>query len=140
LGRRCDYSSDAAEHSGITPENSAGHGIGFWAIRLSDDSQLAGFCGFRFIDTGPEIELLYGLKGEYWGQGVASEAALAAIEYLWRSTGFRQVFARTDAPNEASIRVMLRLGMTHATTRESMIAYVLLRPKNGQKIVSRPLV
>src|SRR5208283_1448124 len=100
---------------------------GFWAIHVTDGSPMVGFCGFRFMDDGPEIELLYGLKGRHWGKGFATEASLAAIEYLWRSTEFQQVFARTDPPNESSLQVMLRLGMKHVSTTASTITYVLRR-------------
>ena len=75
-----------------------------------------GFCGFRFIDEGPEIELVYGLQAEHWGKGLATEACMAALDYLWRFTDYRQVYARTDPPNDKSVRVMLRLGMTHEST------------------------
>jgi [ribosomal protein S5]-alanine N-acetyltransferase len=109
------------------------HGIGYWALHLPPpdsrpETPMAGFCGFRFVDDGPEIELMYGLKGEYWGQGFATESSLAAIEYLWRSTEFQRLYARTDPPNKESVRVMQRIGMTHESTSESMITYVLRRP------------
>jgi ribosomal-protein-alanine N-acetyltransferase len=89
---------------------------------------IAGFCGFRFIDAGPEIELMYGLRGEYWGKGLATEASFAALDYLWRSTAFQRVYARTDPPNVRSVQVMLRLGMKHESTTPQMIVYVLQRP------------
>jgi RimJ/RimL family protein N-acetyltransferase len=106
--------------------------IGYWVLHvpppiLRAEAPIAGFCGFRFIDEGPEIELLYGLKGEYWGQGLATEASVAALGYLWRSTEFARVYARTDPPNEKSVQVMRRLGMTHVSTTPSLITYVLQR-------------
>jgi RimJ/RimL family protein N-acetyltransferase len=109
------------------------HGIGYWALHLPSpvlpsEAPIAGFCGFRFIDDGPEIELMYGLKGEFWGKGFATESSLAAIQYLWRSTEFQRFYARTDPPNKESVRVMQRIGMTHESTSESMITYVLRRP------------
>jgi [ribosomal protein S5]-alanine N-acetyltransferase len=109
------------------------HGIGYWALHTPPPTSpaavpIAGFCGFRFIGDGPEIELMYGLQPEYWGKGLATEACLAALEYLWCSTEYQQVYARTDAPNHKSVQVMLRLGMTHESTTESMITYVLRRP------------
>ena len=108
------------------------HGIRYWALHVLPvslaEAAIAGFCGFRFIDDGPEIELMYGLEAEHWGRGFATEACLAAVEYLWRATGFERVYARTDPPNEGSVRVMRRLGMAHESTGPSMITYVLQRP------------
>jgi RimJ/RimL family protein N-acetyltransferase len=112
--------------------SAASHGIGFWAIHAPpplspDGAPVAGFCGFRFIDDGPEIELLYGLHGEHWGTGLATHASLAAIRYLWRSTAFPHVYARTDPPNERSVAVMRRLGMTPESTTGAMITGLLRR-------------
>jgi RimJ/RimL family protein N-acetyltransferase len=111
--------------------------LGYWVLHILPVSPIgapiAGFCGFRLIDDGPklddgpEIELLYGLRGEHWGKGLATEASAAAIEYLWRSTAYPRVYARTDPPNEKSVQVMRRLGMKHESTTPSMITYVLYR-------------
>jgi [ribosomal protein S5]-alanine N-acetyltransferase len=108
-------------------------GLGFWALHIPPPASLAEgpiewFCGFRFIDEGPEIELLYGLRGEHWGKGLATEACAAALRYLWRSTSYQRVFARTDPPNLKSVQVMTRLGMVHESTTASMITYVLHCP------------
>jgi RimJ/RimL family protein N-acetyltransferase len=103
------------------------HGFGYWAVcDPSLEAAIAGFCGFRFIDDGPEIEILYGLRGEYWGKGLATEVCRAALDYLWRSTSFERVYARTDVPNEKSVGVMRRLGMRHESASE-MITYVVGR-------------
>jgi RimJ/RimL family protein N-acetyltransferase len=108
------------------------HRIGCWALHIpptpSAGSRIGGFCGFRFIDDGPEIELMYGLQPEHWRKGLATEACRAALQYLWRSTEYQQVYARTDPPNLESVQVMERLGMTHVSTTESIITYVLRRP------------
>jgi RimJ/RimL family protein N-acetyltransferase len=109
------------------------HGIGYWALLAPPPAKppalpIAGFCGFRFMDDGPDIELIYGLRAEYWGQGLATEACLASIEYLWRSTRFPVLYARTDPPNERSVRVMQRIGMMHESTSAALITYVLRRP------------
>jgi RimJ/RimL family protein N-acetyltransferase len=70
---------------------------------------------------------MYGPRAEHWGRGFATEACLAAIEYLWSSTGFQQVCARTDPPNGGSVGVMRRLGMMHESTTASTITWVLRR-------------
>lgn len=107
-------------------------GIGYWAIHRSPPdaatAPIAGFCGFRFIDYGPEIELMYGLRGEHWGKGLITEACLGALDYLWHLTTFPRVYARTDPPNERSVQVMLRLGMTRDLTGCSGITFFLRRP------------
>jgi RimJ/RimL family protein N-acetyltransferase len=49
------------------------HGIWYWVLHMPPvslaETPVAGFCGFRFIDDGPEIELVYGLQAEHWGKG-----------------------------------------------------------------------
>jgi ribosomal-protein-alanine N-acetyltransferase len=109
------------------------HGIGYWAIHIpfvegNAGASLSGFCGFRFIDQSPDIELMYGLRTAHWGNGLATEACLEILNYLWRSTSFEKVYGRTDPPNERSAAVLRRLGMTHVSTTPSMITYVLFRP------------
>lgn len=107
-------------------------GIGYWAIHARASDPVApvmdGFCGFRFIENSPDIELMYGLRGEHWGKGLATEACVAALDYFWKSTTFPQVFARTDPPNHRSVRVMRRLGMTRDSTNYPGIVYYLRRP------------
>jgi ribosomal-protein-alanine N-acetyltransferase len=106
-------------------------GIGFWALHVppvESAEPLAGFCGFRLIDDGPDIELMYGIRRLHWGKGLATEACGAALENLWRSTSFSTVYARTDPPNSRSVQVMQRLGMKHESTTASMVVYVLPRP------------
>ena len=125
-----DTAEKAVESHLVTTDK---YGIGYWSLHIPppisvDDAPIAGFCGFRFIDDGPEIELMYGLQAEYWGRGLATEGCTAALEYLWRSGRYQRVYARTDGPNYRSVQVMIRLGMTHESTTEAMITYVLRRP------------
>jgi ribosomal-protein-alanine N-acetyltransferase len=71
---------------------------------------------------------MYGLQPEHWRKGLATEACRSALQYLWRSTEYQRVYARTDPPNRQSVQVMVRLGMTYVSTTESIITYVLKRP------------
>lgn len=109
-------------------ENSARHGIGYWVIEQNTTPGTIGFGGFRPIDAGPEIELMYGLEHSYWGKGLATEAAQALLDWLWQSSNYRRVFARTDSPNERSVAVMRRLGMRFELATPTMITYVLEKP------------
>lgn len=114
-------------------DTAAREGIGCWTLHIPPESdEVAGFVGFRYIQGGPELELLYGLRGPHWGQGLATEASQIALDYLWNSTAIPRVYARTDPPNHASIRVMSRLGMKHAFSSEKMVVYLLDRPKKEE--------
>ena len=86
-------------------------GLGQWTVWLRQERELIGFCGFRWEDTGTTPELLYGLAPAHWGQGLATEAAEAALAYAFDVRGVEQVWAATDPPNTASVRVLERLGM-----------------------------
>ena len=88
------------------------HGFGQWSVFLKDTSELIGFCGFRFFyDNPPELQLLYGLSPQYWGKGLATEAAAAMIQYGFAEHKFQQIITATDVENVASVRVMERVDM-----------------------------
>ena len=108
--------------------NAAHHGIGYWVIEQDPSRATIGFVGFRPIDKGPEIELMYGLEQRCWGKGLATEASQALLDWLWHSTTYPRVFARMDPPNERSVGVMRRLGMRLESATATMITYVLERP------------
>ncbi len=87
-------------------------GFGQWAMFLKGHEALIGFCDYRSFHDPPEVQLIYGLAPAYWGQGLAPEAARAIIHYGFETLGFDEIIASTDTPNEASIRVMEKIGMT----------------------------
>lgn len=100
--------------------------IGLWMVSVGDAA--AGFCGFRFQEGGgSEIELLYGLLPEYWGQGFATELSQAALDYVWRNTGFPRVWAHTDPPNIKSVAVLQRLGMRVNSSTPARISFLIER-------------
>ena len=86
--------------------------LGLWGLSLpGDEATLVGCAGFWYFHQPPELELLYGLAGDHWGQGFATEAASAAARYAVERLGLRRLVASADVPNEASHRVMERLGL-----------------------------
>jgi ribosomal-protein-alanine N-acetyltransferase len=88
------------------------HGYGHWAVCLRGTDDVIGFCGFRVLDDGPDIELLYGLAPAHWGKGLATEASRTLLSWGFSEYPWDRILAITDAPNAASIRVMERLGMS----------------------------
>ena len=87
------------------------HGFGQWAMRPLASDDVIGFCGFRWLDDGVDVELLYGLAPALWHRGLATEAARAALRFGFEAVGFARVLAISDVDNGASIAVMRRLGM-----------------------------
>ena len=91
------------------------HGYGLWSVRLRDDGShpgdLAGFAGYWHFRDPPELELLFGLAPTVWGRGLAAEASRALLRYAFDDLGFAEVRASTDTANQASLRVLEKLGM-----------------------------
>lgn len=58
-----------------------------------------------------EAEIGWIINKAYWGHGYAAEAARAAMDYAASRLGVRRFVAHCDAGNEASRRVMEKLGM-----------------------------
>jgi ribosomal-protein-alanine N-acetyltransferase len=86
-------------------------GCGIWVVREVGLAPIVGFAGYREFFDPPELQLLYGFLPTAWGRGLATEAALEALRYAFDELCFDEVRAATDTPNEASVRVLERLGM-----------------------------
>jgi len=102
----------AAEVMRASIASTAAEGFGHWAVCPAGADRLIGFCGFRRLDDGPEVELLYGLEPAHWRRGLATEAARSMLRFGFEELGFARVFAVTDMPNTASVAVMQRLRMS----------------------------
>jgi len=87
---------------------------GLWAITISVEDCIIGFCGFWCFRDPPELELIYGLLPEYWGKGMATEAVRAIIRFGFDQLSLQWIVGSTDAVNAASCRVMERAGMRFA--------------------------
>lgn len=103
--------STAAQAMQASIASTAERGWGHWAVCPGGADDLIGFCGFRELDDGPEIELLYGLAPAHWHRGLATEAARAMLDRGFARHGFARVFAVTDTANAASRAVIARLAM-----------------------------
>jgi RimJ/RimL family protein N-acetyltransferase len=61
-----------------------------------------GCCGLRRDDRRDPVELLYSVDAEYWGQGLATDAARAVITFAFETLGLEQdVLA--DEPTNGSV-------------------------------------
>jgi ribosomal-protein-alanine N-acetyltransferase len=85
------------------------HTFGRWAVIYKENNELIGMTGFRSHED--IAELVYVLDEPYWGKGLATEIATAALRWGFAERGFPRVVAMTRPANAASRRVMDKLGM-----------------------------
>jgi aminoglycoside 6'-N-acetyltransferase len=88
------------------------------AIATRDDpGALIGDCAFQPRATEPGIvDIGYTLSSEAQGHGYATEAIAALVRYLFDDRGKHKVAADCDTRNEASWRLLERLGFTREAT------------------------
>ena len=91
------------------------HGFGIWALRDGHDARFAGRAGLRRTHAGggDEVELAYALWSEFWGRGLATEVAAAAVTAGFERLGLESVVALTLPTNRASRRVMEKTGFRY---------------------------
>jgi len=83
-----------------------------WALILKDENKMIGTCGFTRIDYKKKIgEIGYVINKRYWGQGLATEAAIQVIQFAFTVLQLKHLEARYMERNIASRRVMEKAGM-----------------------------
>lgn len=83
-----------------------------FAITLRLDGQLIGHCRVgRDNDNPRQADIAYFLHRRYWGEGYATEAARALIDYSFEKLHLHRIIALCVPENVASRRVMEKLGM-----------------------------
>jgi len=91
-------------------------GITTWAVRLLETDELIGTCGFAgtnmpWLRFDFVIEVGWTLGHRWWGHGLATEAALAAIRVGVSRYPAERIISKCSIDNTASERVMRRIGM-----------------------------
>lgn len=86
-------------------------GYGQWALERKEDGMALGRAGLWNPPGWPGLEVGWKLARHAWGQGYASEAGAAAIDWAWSSLGEHQLISVIQPENVRSIRVAERLGM-----------------------------
>jgi RimJ/RimL family protein N-acetyltransferase len=90
-------------------------GFGFWATELKSTGAFIGFVGlnvpnFKAAFT-PCVEIGWRLAKEHWGNGYATEAANACLDYAFNQAGLTEILSWTYRGNLRSRHVMERIGM-----------------------------
>lgn len=89
-------------------------GYGMFAMEETASGRFAGRAGILHPYVWPEPELAYGLDRPFWGQGLATEAALALRDWAFATQGFTRMISYVRPANADSVKVLHKLGATFA--------------------------
>jgi [ribosomal protein S5]-alanine N-acetyltransferase len=82
-------------------------------IRLRSTGHLCGGIGLHPDAQQPRAELGYWIGVPFWGNGYATEAARAVIEYGFQELKLERIFASHFKGNDRSGRVLQKIGMRY---------------------------
>ncbi|AJQ96597.1 GNAT family N-acetyltransferase [Gynuella sunshinyii] len=85
-------------------------GFGIWAVELKATGELIGRTGLFYPEGWPGIELAWAFHPDAWGQGYATESALAARDWAFKIAGLGHLVSIIQPNNERSKRVAQRIG------------------------------
>jgi len=85
-------------------------GYGLWTVVEKASGDVIGCVGLQKWKGWPGVELAWAIHRSHWGQGLATEAALAALVWTWNSTQIDHVISLINADDARSMRVAAKVG------------------------------
>lgn len=93
-------------------------GIGRWALINKETHEFMGWSGLKlntitlnghtnFYDVG------YRIIKRFWGNGYATESSIAALDYGFNTLNFDTIYGITEKGNEASHKILLKIGLNY---------------------------
>jgi RimJ/RimL family protein N-acetyltransferase len=95
----------------------AARGYGAFGLWVRGTDALAGYGGIAPAPRRSDPELIYALRPEWWGQGLASELLPPLIAFGLAACGLPRLVATVRPDNRASRRVLEKSGL-HCTGEE----------------------
>ena len=94
-----------------------------WAVILKSEDRMIGTCGFASVDCPHnKAEIGYVLNPRYRGQGLMPEAVSRVLRFGFDMMGLHRIEARYMIGNDASRRVMDKVGMSfEGVLRDAML-------------------
>lgn len=89
------------------------YGHGLWAVILKSEQKLVGDCGLvvQEVDGAEELEVGYHFNKDYWGRGLAAEAARGCMEFAFTRLNRQRIISMIRPENLPSRRVAERNGL-----------------------------
>jgi ribosomal-protein-alanine N-acetyltransferase len=122
------------------------HGFRLWTTIHKKTGAFIGRCGLLpwTIEGRSEVEVAYLVVKPFWGQGLATEAARAILEYGFEQLPNERLICLIGPENRASVKVATKIGITYERKVEDEFGwaslYAISRPgPTSSRCVLTPL-
>ena len=88
------------------------NGFGLYTVELKPDGTQIGICGFVKRDYLEYPDIGFAFLPEFEGNGYGTEAAAATLKFGREKLGLTRILAITSQDNDASVRLLEKLGFT----------------------------
>lgn len=86
--------------------------LGIWYATRRDTGAFIGWFSLKYAGKSPDVEIGYRLLHDAWGHGYATEGASALLNFGFDELRLHRIIGVTDPGNDASQRVLRKVGMT----------------------------
>lgn len=87
------------------------YGVGRLAVIEKSTDQFIGWCGLKFSPDVQEYDIGFRFYKSYWNKGFATETAKRCLDFGFDELGLTQIVGKAMKENDASIKVLEKLGM-----------------------------
>jgi RimJ/RimL family protein N-acetyltransferase len=101
---------------GVCHQKYATRGYGTSAVFETATGKFMGYCGVVRAPDRDFDELIYAFLPAYWGQGYATEAGRAMLNYVFALSTLDTIYETIDSRHGASIHVAEKLGMVYVAS------------------------
>ena len=101
------------------------HGLGLLAVELKASQTPIGMCGLLKREELPDPDIGFAYLPAFWGQGFAFEAAKAVMNDARESLKLNRILAIVNPDNDASIKLLERLGLKFERVKGDVKLYAL---------------
>lgn len=90
----------------------AQHGFGLWLVELREGAAPIGICGLLKRDVLDDVDIGFAYLPAFQSKGYGFEAARAVLDYARDVLRLPRIVAIVNADNDASARLLEKLGMS----------------------------
>ena len=101
------------------------HDFGLLLVELKESHTPIGMCGLLKREELPDPDIGFAFLPDYWGRGFALEAASAVMKDARERLKLNQVLAIVNPDNDASIKLLERLGLRFERVKGDVKLYAL---------------